>query len=888
MILCALLLQAGGPVMTEADAYALQRYQPPQGAVLEVGGMDFTADGALMLSTRRGQVWRLDDPLAADTKDSRFSLFSEGLWEGLGLRVVDGDTYVLQRGELSRLRDVDGDGRCDAVDTVADSWGVSGHYHEFAFGLPRDAAGNWYISLNVSFGDPEWWHGRSTVPYRGWVMRIKPDGVVEPIASGFRSPCGLYEDTHGRVFVTDNQGDWCASSPIYLLKEGAFYGHPKSLVWTDEYRTNGLSASDEIPPARAYTGRQPAAIWIPYKWSRSTGNLFEITSSDPHGLGQLYPGQYVVAELTNGMLLRAGFEEVQGVLQGWVVPMREDIGSVVRVDEAPDGSIMCGLTNRGWGGKAPADGVARVRWTGRTPLEVHSMHLLDEVDGAGNYGFELTFTRPVAEGWQPAARLVQYDYDYWWEYGSPERHTTELALQTLELSADRKRLVVRTDGLLPAMVARITLDGCVADDGSQLLHSEVAYTVNQLPSGPLTNALVAKIVPPPPSKGAQDEGVLHLSWGDALGQFDAPGWRLVSATLDSDDPTRFRIGAGNGALVNDAGAGGPFTSKGAFGDVHVHLECMLPQGGDSGVYLQGRYEVQLADISARDAKACGGVYPGDGFAGAAPKELAYTGPGEWQKVDVWFTAPRFDSEGRKIANARFERVLLNDTLVQESVELPGPTYGSAFTDEVARGALVVQGTHVPVAIRNVQVKPLDRPADARTWTRLSARDTWDSWESRGDAQWELEGDEIVGRGSLGYLTLPLASGADGLSMRARVKVNDKGAGALVVLARNEDAGVVGVPTRVNATFPDGALTGSLGSGDGAAKVATELASADTWIDLEVDVRRDGDGVLARVLMAGVEVNRWRGPASALDSDTLALRVDHDGTVIRFRDFAVAR
>ena len=102
----------------------------------------------------------------------------------------------------------------------------------------------------------------------------------------------------------------------------------------------------------------------------------------------------------------------------------------------------------------------------------------------------------------------------------------------------------------------------------------------------------------------------------------------MSATLDSDDPTRFRIGAGNGALVNDAGAGGPFKSKGAFGDAHVHLECMLPQGGDSGVYLQGRYEVQLADISARDAKACGGVYPGDGFAGAAPKELAYTGPGE--------------------------------------------------------------------------------------------------------------------------------------------------------------------------------------------------------------------------------------------------------------------
>jgi hypothetical protein len=79
----------------------------------------------------------------------------------------------------------------------------------------------------------------------------------------------------------------------------------------------------------------------------------------------MFAGKFVVAELTNGMLLRAGFEEVQGVTQGWVLPLLEEVGSVVRVLEADDGSILCGLTNRGWGGKAPADGLARVRWTGR-------------------------------------------------------------------------------------------------------------------------------------------------------------------------------------------------------------------------------------------------------------------------------------------------------------------------------------------------------------------------------------------------------------------------------------------------------------------------------------------------------------------------------------------
>lgn len=889
MILTALLLQgaAAAPVMTEADAYELARYQPPQGAVLEVGGMDFTPDGALYLSTRRGQVWRLDDPLADDVTTSRFSLFAEGLWEGLGLCVVDGDVHVLQRGELSRLRDVDGDGVCDAIDTLFDGWGVSGHYHEFAFGLPRDAAGNWTISLNVSFGDPEWWHGRSTVPYRGWVLRLTPNGGMEPVASGFRSPCGLYMDSRERVFVTDNQGDWCASSPIYLLREGAFYGHPKSLAWTDEYRTNGLTPSDEVPPARAYTGREPAAVWIPYKWSRSTGNLFEIQSRGEHGLGALFGGQYVVAELTNGMLLRADFEEVQGVLQGWVVPLREDVGSVVRVHEAPDGSILCGLTNRGWGGKAPADGLARVRTTGRTPLELHSMRILD-ASGDSDYGFELCFTRPVARDWAPAFELIQYDYDYWWEYGSPERHTTTLQPSEVELSSDRKRLVIRAPGLLPAMVARIKFEGCHADDGAPLLHPEIAYTVNQLPSGAKTNALVSKIVPPPPSKGAQDEGVLHLSWGDALGQFDAPEWRLVSATLDSNDPTQFRVTHGNGALVNDVGGGGPFVSRGEFGDAHVHMDFMLPKGGDSGVYLQGRYELQLADAAGPDAEACGGVYPGDGFAGAAPKEAVYHGPGEWHELDIWFTAPRFDDAGRKVANARFERVLMDQRLLHEALEVPGPTFGALLAGEAPRGPLVIQGVHVPVAIRNVQVKPLDRPADARAWTRVDLRATWNDWQQRGDALWELEGDEIVGRGAFGHLSLPLAEGADGVAVRARVKVNGNGAGALVVLARDEDAGIVGVPVRINATFPEGGLSGTIGGGEDAAVIATELVSADTWVDVEVDVRRDADEALVRVLFAGVEVNRWRGPARLLQGDSLALRVDHDGTVIRFRDLAFTR
>src|SRR5262249_31227130 len=159
--------------------------KPPDGAVLEVGGMDFLSDGRLLVSTRRGQVWLVDHPLDADPAAARFSLFAEGLDEGLGLKVLPGkgthgkaedEIYVLQRSELSRLRDIDGDGRVDHIDAVASDWGLSGNYHEFAYGLPADAQGNLFMSLNVSFLSPEWWHGESAVPWRGWLLQVSPGG----------------------------------------------------------------------------------------------------------------------------------------------------------------------------------------------------------------------------------------------------------------------------------------------------------------------------------------------------------------------------------------------------------------------------------------------------------------------------------------------------------------------------------------------------------------------------------------------------------------------------------------------------------------------------------------------------------------------------------------
>jgi hypothetical protein len=388
----------------------------------------------------------------------------------------------------------------------------------------------------------------------------------------------------------------------------------------------------------------------------------------------------------------------------------------VRVAFAPQGMLFAGFTDRGWGGQPPADGVGRIRPTGRAPLEILNVHLIDA-------GFELEFTQPLRSAPQPAdVQLFQYDYDYWWEYGSPARHQTQLAVGGVALSADKRTATLRIPGLKAGMCVRARLNGLVSQSGEPLLHEEFAYTINQLQSGPPNTELVAKLVPPPPAKESSAEGMLELSWGDALDSWEQSGWRAVASEigLDANDRHQFVFGEArdprrDAVLINDRAEGGTpseLVSRYEFSDVDVHLDFMLPEGGNSGLYLMGRYEVQLLDSSGRTNLRpgdCGGIYQGDPklWPGRAPLFNAFRGPGQWHGLTVRFRAPRFDAQGKKTSNARFERVMIDDVLLQENVDVPAPT-GGAFADplEVASGPLRLQGDHGPVAFRNIWVRPV--------------------------------------------------------------------------------------------------------------------------------------------------------------------------------------
>jgi len=885
-------------VELEADYYTVDHLVPPEGVVLEVGGMDFLSDGRLVVSTRRGQVWLVDNPLARNPADARFSLFAEGLDEGLGLKVLsergaDGRAhdviYVMQRGELSRLHDTDSDGTADRIETVANDWGLSGNYHEFGYGLPVDADGNFYISLNVGFLSPKWWHGKSLEPWRGWVMRVTPSGEVQPLASGLRSPAGLGLNAEGDLFVTDNQGDWMPACPIFHVQPGRFFGHPASLDWTEDYRAHGAKSSDTLPPK---TQRSPAALWLPYKWSRSAGNLVPDMTEGAFGP---FGEQMFVAELTNGMVLRVQMEKVRGEYQGAVFLFRQNVGSAVRATFAPDGTLFAGLTNRGWGGLSPADGIARLRWTGVLPMEMHTVHLLQD-------GFEITFTQPVAEDVTIApddVTLTQYDYDWWWEYGSPERNTTAVEVTATELSDDRRVLTVRTAGLTPAMVARLILSGVSAEDGSPLLHDEFAYTINQLPEGPLTTELVAKEAVPPPPRESQDEGWLRLTYGDALDAWTSEGWSLVDAQMDPEDPTTFTVSEGNSALVNvGAGSASDFVGRYPLGSGKVHVEFMLPEGGQTVVYLQGTYGVRLVDEMHPhhgETFRTGALLASGELPVRAPSLESYKGAGQWHSMDIDFQAARWGDDGRKAENARILRMTIDDVLLHEDVELPGISPGAEFPDEQHLGPLVIAGGLGQVALRTLRFKAARTPDEREGWVSIFNGEDLDGWRPSPDAPvpgpdddedeppgWSVEDGVLFGRGARSHLFSPRGDYTD-LEFRAMVRINDGGNSGMYFRVAYGEGWPAGYEAQVNSSMSDPQRNGSIYS---LAPVKVSLIPPGVWFEQHITCREVSGGTKITVRVNGVVVSDYLDTERRHTRGHVALQQHHEGSEVEYRDIEV--
>jgi cytochrome c551/c552 len=490
----------------EEDFFKIMKVTSPEGTLLEVGGLTVLPNGDLGISTRRGDVFVVENPTS---RKPYFRKFASGLHEILGLVWKDGAFYCAQRGELTKLVDTNMDGKADVYETIY-AWPISGHYHEYSFGPKIAPDGSFFVSGNVAFGDEEWWRGESRVPWRGWMMHIWEDGRMEPYATGFRSPCGLGM-INGELFYSENQGDWVGSGGVWKVDKGDFIGHPAGLRWAempnspmkvtssqfyslvDERRKKDANGryikpenivNEQFVTLADIKKKIPSlklpAVTLPHGIQGiSNSEIVQI----PEGSFGPFAGQLLVGDQGQSKIMRVVMEKVDGEYQGVSFDFRQGFQSgVLRMAWSKDGgTLFVGETNRGWGSAGDAnEGLQRLVWNEKMPFEMRNIKAMPD-------GFEIEFTLPVDK--KSAEDLASYSvesftYKYHSVYGSPPVNNKTCPVKGVKVSEDGLKARIIVDSLRLDYVHNITLEGVREKDHSySLIHPTGYYTLHHIPDG---------------------------------------------------------------------------------------------------------------------------------------------------------------------------------------------------------------------------------------------------------------------------------------------------------------------------------------------------------------------------------------------------------------------
>lgn len=464
-----------GTADAERAYYRVVDVPIPEDLVIEAGAFQELPDGRIAVGTRRGDIYFISGVDAAKPQPD-YHLFAEGLDEIFGLAWKDGSLYVTHSAELTKVTDTDGDGRADRFDVVSDDWGY-GSYHEYAFGSKFDPEGNLYVALGLSAS----YHSHEL--FRGWALKVTPEGETIPYASGLRSPGGIGFNEHGALFYIESQGPWNSACSLKFLKEGGFMGHPRSFNWypfapnLGEAPVEPESGSSIIEEMKRVEELVPYAVIFPYiRMGRSiTGFVLD----DTGGKFGPFENQIFLGDYTQSVIMRATTEQVNGVWQGACYPFREELSTgILNIQFTPEGRLLAGGTNRGW----PVRGLKpyaleRIEWTGKMPFEIKEVTITPD-------GFKVAFTKPVesATGNDPQNWLVKtFTHRYAGAYGGPELEQTEPAVTAVNLAGDGLSAELTLETVRKGHVHEFHLDALRSRDGEELLHKNAYYTVNEVP-----------------------------------------------------------------------------------------------------------------------------------------------------------------------------------------------------------------------------------------------------------------------------------------------------------------------------------------------------------------------------------------------------------------------
>lgn len=465
----------------------------------KVAGMDFKKDGRLVVSTwdENGSVWIIENASSGDPSKMKVKRIAAGLAEPLGLKVVDDTIFVMQKQEMTKLVDVNGDDIIDEYHTLCDDWGVSANFHEFGFGLEYKD-GYFYATLATAI-QPGGASTNPQIPDRGKVIKVNRNtGKLEFIASGLRTPNGIGIGYNGEIFVADNQGDWLPSSKIVHVTNGAWFG----------------SRSVDFEGTAKMKEKQPL-VWLPQDEIGNSPSTPSYINVGP------YKGQMIHGEVTHGGIKRVFVEEINGELQGCVFRFIQGLeAGVNRIKWAPDGSLYVGgIGNPGNWGHAGGKwfGLQRLTYNNKSVFEMLAVR-------AKSNGMEIEFTEPLAigEGLDPKNyEIKQWYYKPTVEYGGPKLGETVLPIKSITLSEDRKKAFVELSGLKAGHVVYIRfIDGLISAPGNSMWSTEAWYTMNSLSTEKgIVNPSKEKFVDNTLTEQEKKDGWMLLFDGKKIDQF---------------------------------------------------------------------------------------------------------------------------------------------------------------------------------------------------------------------------------------------------------------------------------------------------------------------------------------------------------------------------------
>ncbi len=466
-----------GSAQEEAKYYPIVDILIPPQVPMRPGGLEILPDGRLAVGTRRGDIYFIKGAFESPPRPE-YHLFASGQDEIFSLAWKDGAMTAVSFGEATRISDADGDGVADRYDTLTNNWGYA-EGHEFAFGSKHDPDGNLWVALGLS-GSYE-----SHNLFRGWAVKVTPDGKMIPVCSGLRSPAGVGPNAEGAMFAIESQGPWNGCCSLKHLKEGAFLGHPASYNWyayAPGVKVPGVKPNSD---SRMSVERKrvkelvPPAVRFPYiKMGRSVSG-FRLNKTG--GKFGPFDNQIFLGDYTLSVILRATTEQINGVWQGACYPFREGLATgIMNVEFSPKGQQIAGgfTTNSQW----PVRGtepfaLQRIDWNGVVPFEIKEINIRKD-------GFRITFTKPVDP--QIAARAGAYDittytHIYHAGYGSPEVDQTTARVTHAVPSADGLSVMVHLEKITEDHIHDFDLSRIRSQDGQRLVHHKAYYTVNETP-----------------------------------------------------------------------------------------------------------------------------------------------------------------------------------------------------------------------------------------------------------------------------------------------------------------------------------------------------------------------------------------------------------------------